>query len=154
MRKILVIASQRVKLYWWKKWTWWTFLTTSNDLPILLTALLGFLTEMVSSAPLGLFLNSDTGVFSTVAFLALEFWPCYSLNFQILLLVQKGILHCTEQLFYHWHANWDRIHDHSRDMIAIIRVLLLILLNFVSGFRLELMYLSHIKHRTKNEVFH
>ena len=42
-------------------------------------------------------------------------------------------------------ADWDGLHDHLRDgKISLNFVLLLLLVNFVSGFRLELMYISLI----------
>ena len=46
-------------------------------------------------------------------------------------------------------ANWDGLCDHLRDVpwehFFIDLVLLLLLVNFVSGFRLELMYISLIE---------
>ena len=45
------------------------------------------------------------------------------------------------------HTDWDSLCDHLRDVhgrISLNLVLLLLLVNFVSGFRLELMYISLI----------
>ena len=43
-------------------------------------------------------------------------------------------------------ADWDRVRGHLRDVLN--SVLLLLLVNFVSGFRLELMYISLIEPRS------
>ena len=45
------------------------------------------------------------------------------------------------------HADWDGLRDHLGDVpwgISLNSALLLLLVNFVSGFRLELMYISLI----------
>ena len=41
-------------------------------------------------------------------------------------------------------ADWDGLHDQLRDALSLNSVLLLLLVNFVSWFRLELMYISLI----------
>ena len=43
-------------------------------------------------------------------------------------------------------ADWNGLHDHLRDVLKedIFKLILLLLVNFVSGFRLELMYMSLI----------
>ena len=46
------------------------------------------------------------------------------------------------------HADWDGLRDHLRELhgrVSLGSVLLLLLVNFVSGFRLELMYISLIE---------
>ena len=46
------------------------------------------------------------------------------------------------------HADWDGLHDHLRDVpweISFNSVLLLLLVNFVSGFKLELIYIFLIE---------
>ena len=59
---------------------------------------------------------------------------------------QDTLCHCVA--YDYSRADWDGLHDHLRDVpwedIFINSVLLLLLVNFVSGFRLELMYISLI----------
>ena len=62
---------------------------------------------------------------------------------------QDAPFHCIAYDYSHAGLDWDGLHDHLRDVpwqdIFIPSVLLLLLKNFVSGFRLELMYISFIE---------
>ena len=58
---------------------------------------------------------------------------------------EDALFHCIA--YDYSHADWDGLCDHLRKFhgrISLISVLLLLLISFVSGFRLELMYKSLI----------
>ena len=58
---------------------------------------------------------------------------------------QDTLFHCVA--YDYSHTNWDGLRDYLRDVpwgISLNSVLLLLLVNFVNGFRLELMYISLI----------
>ena len=111
------------------------------------TFLLRFLTVTLSPALLDLFISSDASICSTRAFLPLgnsdHVVVSVSFNFS------SNSKHDApfHRLAYDYSANWDVLCDHSEmfhGRISLNPVLLLLLVNFVSGFRLELMYISLI----------
>ena len=58
---------------------------------------------------------------------------------------QDALFHCIA--YNYSHVDWDGLHDHLRDVpwgISLNSVLLLQLVNIVSGFTLELIYISLI----------
>ena len=95
-----------------------------------------------------LFISSDTSIFSTMAFpplgnsyhvvsVSIDF-PSYS--------QRDALFHCIA--YDYSRADWDGLCDHLRDVPweDIFKLgALLLLVNFVSGFRLELMYISLIE---------
>ena len=98
---------------------------------------------------LDLFISSDASICSTMAFpplgnsdhivsVSIDF-PSYS--------QQDAPFHHI--VYDYSHAVWDGLRDHLRDVpcedIFLNSVLLLLLVNFVSGFRLELMCISLIE---------
>ena len=102
-----------------------------------------------SPALLELFLSSDASICFTMAFpplgnsdhvvvsISTDF-PSYS--------QWDALFHCIA--YDYSHADWDSLRDHLKgvpweDIFKL--VLLLLLVNFVTGFRLELMYISLIK---------
>ena len=115
------------------------------------TTLFRWLTFLLGLQPLllDLFLSSDAIICSTMAFYPLGNsdhvvvsicigFPSYS---------QRDATFHRIAYDYFW-ANWHGLSDHLRDVpwgISLKSVLLLLLANFVSGFRLELMYISFIK---------
>ena len=112
----------------------------------LLTFLLKSQTDSHSSALLDFFLSSDASICSTMAFpplgncdhvvvaVSIDF-PTYS--------QWDAPFH---RIAYDYScAGWDGLCDHLRDVPCSKLVLLLLLVNFVSGFRLELMYISLIE---------
>ena len=121
----------------------------SNDL----TQIVNFPTRIPdcdsrSHALLNLFLSSDASICSTMAFPPLEnsdhVVVTVSIDFPINL-KQDTPFHCVD--YDYSCAYWDGLRDHLRDVPwedIFNSVLLLLLLNFVSGFRLELMYISLI----------
>ena len=122
-----------------------------SQMPLLrwVTFLLRFLTVMLSPALLDLFLSSDASIIcSTRAFLPLgnsdHVVVSVSFNFSSNS-KQDAPFH---RLAYDYSpANWDVLCDHSEmfhGRISLNPVLLLLLVNFLSGFRLELMYISLI----------
>ena len=103
-----------------------------------------------SPALLDSFHSSDATICFTMAFPPLENsyhvaisvsidFPSYS--------QQHAPFHCIA--YDHSRVDWDRLSDHLRDVpwedIKDNSVLLLLLVNFVSGFRLELMFISLIE---------
>ena len=60
--------------------------------------------------------------------------------------VSDAPFHCIA--YDYPHAYWDGLHDHFRDVpweMSLNLALLLLLVNFLSGFMLELMYISLIE---------
>ena len=117
-----------------------------------LTSLLRFLTVTLTvSALLDLFLSSDASICSTMV-------PWLSLHWEVLIMLssqfpltfhqtQNKIPHSTSLLMtilvligIIFVIIWDMFHG----KISLNSVLLLLLVNFVSGFTLELMYISLI----------
>ena len=121
----------------------------SNDI----TQMVNFPTQILdcdshSPALLDLFILSDSsicfrmacfplGKSNHVIWVFIDFWS-YS--------QRDAPFHCIA--YEYSHADWDGLLDHLRDVpwgISLNSVLLLLVLNFVSGFRLELMYIALIK---------
>ena len=121
----------------------------SNDL----TQIVNFLTwipdcDSHSPALLDLFLSSDASICSKMAFLPLgnsdHVVVSVSIDFPINS-KQDTLFHRTA--YDYSRADWDGLRDHLREFhrrISLNLVLLPLLVNFVSGFRLELMYISLI----------
>ena len=117
----------------------------SNDL----TQMVNFPTRIPdcdshSPALLDLFLSSDASICSTMAF------PPLGNSDHVVLSVSIDFPTNSQQdaPFHriasdYSRADWDGLRDHGR--ISLNLVLLLLLVNFVSGFRLELMYVYHIE---------
>ena len=101
-----------------------------------------------SPALLDLFLSSDASICSTMAFPPLgnsdHVVVSVSIDFPTKS-QQDAPFHCIA--YDYSRADWDGLRDylmfHGR--ISLNLVLLLLLVNFVSGFRLELMYIYHIE---------
>ena len=99
-------------------------------------------------ALLDLFLCSDASICSTMAFPPLG-------NFDVVVSVSIDFPSNSQQdapfhrIAYDYpHATWDGLHDHLRDVPMggyLNLALLLMLVNFVTGFRFELMYISLIE---------
>ena len=99
-----------------------------------------------SPALLDLFFSSDASICSKMVF------PPLGNSDHVLFSVSMDFpsdsqwdapFHCIA--YDYFHADWDGICDHLRDVhgrIFLSSLLLLLLVNFVSGFRLELMYIS------------
>ena len=104
--------------------------------------------DPLSPALLEVILSFDASISSTVAF------PPLGNSDLVVVLVSINFLSNTnhDALFHriaydYSHADWDGLRDHLRDVSwegVLKSVLLLLLVNFVSGFRLELMYISLI----------
>ena len=99
-----------------------------------------------SPALLDLFLFSEASICSIMAFSPLEnsdHVVSVSIDFPTNL-QWDALFPCIA-----YHADWDGLCDHLRDdnheRISLNLVLLLLQVNFVSGFRLELMYISLIE---------
>ena len=100
-----------------------------------------------SPALLDLFLSSNTSICSTMAFPPLRnsdhVFVSVSIDFPSTSKWDAPFHHITYNYFC---ADWGSLCDHLREFhgkISLILVLLL-LVNFVSGFRLELMYITLI----------
>ena len=91
------------------------------------------------------FLSSDTSICSTIAFTPLgnsdHVVVSVSIDFPSNSQQDASFHHIAYDYF---HADWDGLCDHLRDVpwISLNLVLLLLLVNFVSGSRLEVMYIS------------
>ena len=121
----------------------------SNDL----TQIVNFPTRIPdcdsqSPALLDLFLSSGTSICSTMAFPPLgnsdHVFVSVSIDFPI---NSKQDTPFHRLAYDYSRADWDGLCDHLRDVhgrISLNSELLLLLVNFVSGFRLELMYISLI----------
>ena len=116
----------------------------------LLTFLLGLCDDCDShiSAFLDIYLFFDSGVSSPMAFTPLgnsDHVVSVSIDFPSNSKRDAPFHHIA---YYYSHADWDSLHDHLREMfhgkISLSLVLLLLLVNFVSGFSLELVYMSLI----------
>ena len=126
----------------------------SNDL----TQMVNFPTRIPdcdshSPALFDLFLSSDASICSTMPFSPLG-------NSDVLVTVSIDSPSNSQQdlpfhrIVYNYScADWDGLRDHFRDVPwkdILSAVLLLLLVNFVSGFRLELMYTSLIENIRSN----
>ena len=97
---------------------------------------------------LNLFLSSNASVRSTVAFP-----PVRNSDHVVLVSIDFSSYSQHDTLFHHIayeysRTDWDGCCDHLRDVpwgISLNLVLLLLLVNFLSEFRLKLMYVSLIK---------
>ena len=100
-----------------------------------------------SPALLDLFISSDASICSTMAFPPLEN------SDHVVVSVSMDFLSNSQwDAPFHYIAcdyscaDWDGLRHHLRDVPReVISVLLLLLMNFVIGFRLELMYISLIE---------
>ena len=94
-------------------------------------------------ALLDLFLSSDTGISSTMAF------PPLGNSDHVVVSVSIDFSRFIAWLYNNSCTDWDGLHDHLRDIprywVSLNSALLLLLVNFMSGFRLELMYISLIE---------
>ena len=108
-----------------------------------------FVSNFVSLAVLDFFLSSDTSVCSMMAFFQLgnSDYVVVSVSFDFpSYSKQDALFHCI--VYGYSHADWDIfviIWEMFHGRVSLNSVLLLLLVNFVSGFRLELMYISLIK---------
>ena len=94
------------------------------------------------------FLSSDASICSTMAF------PPLGNSDHVVVSVSIDFPMNSKQdtpfhrvAYDYFRADWDGVCDHLRDVpwrISLNSVLLMLLVNFVSGFRLELMYISLI----------
>ena len=100
-------------------------------------------------ALLNLFISSDANICST-----LTFPPLGNSDHVVVLVSIDFPSHAQQEALFHRiaygysRADWGSVNDHLRDVpwrISLNLVLLLLLVNFVRGFRLELMYISLIK---------
>ena len=109
-----------------------------------------------SPALLDLFLSSDTSICSTVAFPPLRNSDHVVVSVSIVSpsnSKQDASFHCITCDYS--CADWDGLCDHLRDVPweDIFKLsALLMLVNFVSGFRLELMYISLIENITSSLI--
>ena len=98
-----------------------------------------------SPALLDLFISSDASICSTMAFPPLgnsdHVVASVSIDFPSYSQWDAPFHHMA---YDYSCADWDGLHDHLRNVsqgISLNSVLLLLLMNFVSGFRLELLYI-------------
>ena len=102
-----------------------------------------------SPALLDLFISSDASICSTMAF------PPLGNSDHVVVSVSIDFPTNSQQdapfhriAYDYSRADWDGLRDHLKmfhGRISLNLVLLLLLVNFVSGFRLELMYIYHIE---------
>ena len=99
-------------------------------------------------ALLDFFLSSDTSISSTMAF------PPLGNSDHVVVSVSIDFSRFIAWLYNNSCTDWDGLHDHLRDIprywVSLNSVLLLLLVNFMGGFRLELMYISFILHMRPN----
>ena len=96
-------------------------------------------------ALLDFFISSDTSICSAMAF------PPLGNSDHVVVSVSIDFLSNSQQDMPHFHciaynyfcADWDSLHNHLRDVPwnDIFKLLQLLLVNFVNGFRLELTYI-------------
>ena len=124
-----------------------------NSVIIFLSQMVNFPTwipdkDSHSPALLGLFISSSASIFSTMAFP-----PLGNLDHVVVSVsIDFPSNSQWDVLFHHITynyscADWDILHGHLRVVlfgISLKSVLLLLLVSFMSGFRLELMYISLI----------
>ena len=95
-----------------------------------------------SPAVLHLFVSSDTSICSTVVFPPFENSDHVVVSFSIDFLSNSkryAPFHCMA--YDCSYADWDSLHDHLRDVLWED---LLLLVNFVSSFRMDLIYISFV----------
>ena len=99
-------------------------------------------------AHLDLFISSDTSICSTMASSTLENSDHIVVSVSTDLPSNSKWDAPFHRIAYDYsHADWDGLRDHLRDVhrrMSLNSVLLLLLVNSVSGFRVELMYISLI----------
>ena len=90
------------------------------------------------------FRSSEASICSIMAFL-----PLGNFNHIVVSASIDFSSNSQQDALFHWityeysHVDWDGLHNHLRDVSSKdVFELLLLLVNFVSGLRLELMYLS------------
>ena len=122
----------------------------SNDL----TQMVNFPTRIPdcdsrSPSLLDFFLSSDSSIYSTMAFPPLGNSDHLVVSVSIDFPTNSQRDAPFHRIAYDYsRADWDGLRDHLEmfhGRISLNLVLLLLLVNFVSGFRLELMYIYHIK---------
>ena len=100
----------------------------------------------LSPALLDLFLSSDASICFTMAFPSLENFSHLVVSVSIDFPINSKQDTPFHRIAYDYsRADWDGLCDHLRDVawrISLNSVPLLLLVNFVSGFRLELTYVS------------
>ena len=100
----------------------------------------------LSPALLDLFLSSDASICFTMAFPSLENFSHLVVSVSIDFPINSKQDTPFHRIAYDYScADWDGLCDHLRDVawrISLNSVPLLLLVNFVSGFRLELTYVS------------
>ena len=107
-----------------------------------------------SPALLDLLLFSESSICSIMAFSPLE-----NSDHVVSVFIDFPINLQWDALFpwIAYHADWDGLCDHLRDdnhgRISLNLVFLLLLVNFVSGFRLELMYISLIENIRSSLIY-
>ena len=125
------------------------FLCQMTLLRWLATFLLGRHTVIVTVLLFWIYFSSDASIYSTMTF------PPLRNSGHVVVLVSTDFPSYSQwdapfhRIAYDYsRADWDGICDHLRDVPwkdTLNSVLLLLLVNFVSGFRLELMYISLIE---------
>ena len=98
-----------------------------------------------SPALLDLFISSDASICSTMTFPPLGNSDNVVVSVSIDFLInskQDALFHCVA--YDYSCGDWNGLCDHLRDVPSLNSVLLLLLVNSVSGFRLELMYIPLI----------
>ena len=119
-----------------------------------LTFLLGSQADSDSPALLDLFISSDAGICSAMAFPPLGNSDHVVFSVSIAFpsnLQQDAPFHCIA--YGYSCADWDSLPDHLEmfyGRISLSLVLLLLLMNFVSGFRLELIFIYPSKYQVKS----
>ena len=110
-----------------------------------------------SPAPLDLFFSSDDSICSTITFpplgnpdhVVVSDSIDFPTNSQ-----QDALFHCIA--YDYSRADWDGLRDHLSDVhgkLSLSLVLPLLLVNFVSGFRLEWMYISLIENIRSSLIY-
>ena len=99
----------------------------------------------LSPALLDLFISSDASICSTMTFPPLGNSDNVVVSVSIDFLInskQDALFHCVA--YDYSCGDWNGLCDHLRDVPSLNSVLLLLLVNSVSGFRLELIYIPLI----------
>ena len=106
-----------------------------------------------SAALFDLFLSSDASICCTMAF------PPFRNSDHVVVSVSTDFPSNSQRdapfhriAYDYSRADWDGLHDHL-SLISLSSVLLLLVVNFVSGFRLKLMYISLIEN-TRSSFIH
>ena len=121
-----------------------------------LTFLLGSQTVILIVLLFWIFLSSDANICSTMAFAPLGNSDHVVVSVSIDFPTNSQQDASFHGIAYDYsRADWDGLRDHLRmfhGRISLNLVLLLLLVNFVSGFRLELMYIYHIENITSSLI--